>query len=177
MAEAGAEAGAEARTPAGAGPTDADTWYASLPGVVAAAGALITDRAGRVLLVKPNYRELWSIPGGICEFGEPPQLGCQREVAEEVGLDIEVGRLLVIDWSRPYGPEVRPIMHLVFDGGQVDGEGGIVLQEAELDGFRFAAQDELAEHLPAGGLSRVTSALRAAASGRTIFVPHDIVSA
>jgi 8-oxo-dGTP diphosphatase len=64
---------------------DADAWFASLPGVVVAAGALIADPQERVLLVKPNYRELWSIPGGICEFGEAPQLGCYREVAEEIG--------------------------------------------------------------------------------------------
>ncbi len=63
--------------------------------VVLAAGAVITDPAGRVLLVKPNYRDWWSVPGGICEFGEPPHLGCRREVAEEVGIDRAPGRLLV----------------------------------------------------------------------------------
>ena len=37
-------------------------WYAELPGVVISAGALITDPAGRPLLVKPNYRDCWSLP-------------------------------------------------------------------------------------------------------------------
>jgi len=154
------------------GPIDPDTWFASLPGVVVAAGALITDPSGRVLLVKPNYRELWSIPGGICEFGEPPHVGCHREVAEEVGLEIAVGRPLVIDWSQPYGTDARPIMHLIFDGGQVDDGRDIVLQEAELDGFRFTDRDELAAHLPPFGLARITGALRAAASGGTVYVPQ-----
>jgi len=139
---------------------------------VVAAGALITDPGGRVLLVKPNYRELWSIPGGICEFGEPPHVGCHREVAEEIGLEIPVGRLLAIDWSQPYGEQARPIMHLVFDGGQVDDGGDIVLQEAELDGYRFTAPDELAAHLPPFGLARITGALRAVASGVTVYVPR-----
>lgn len=150
----------------------AGTWFASLPGVVVAAGALITDPGGRVLLVKPNYRELWSIPGGICESGEPPHLGCHREVAEEIGLEIAVGRLLAIDWSQPYGTDARPIMHLIFDGGQVDDGGDIVLQEAELDGFKFTAKEELAAHLPPFGLARITGALRAAGSGLTVYVPH-----
>lgn len=152
---------------------DADAWFASLPGVVVTAGALIADPQERVLLVKPNYRELWSIPGGVCEFGEAPQNGCHREVAEEVGLEIAVGRLLAIDWSQPYGPSARPVMHLVFDGGQVDG-AGIVLQEAELDGFRFTAPDELAGYLPPSGFARITGALRALESGTTVFVPHDV---
>jgi 8-oxo-dGTP diphosphatase len=167
MTEAAGTAGAPA-----SGPVDADTWFASLPGVVVAAGALITGPGGRVLLVKPNYRELWSIPGGICEFGEPPHVGCHREVAEEIGLDLAIGRLLAIDWSQPHGVEARPIMHLLFDGGQVDDADDIVLQEAELDGYRFTAPDELAAYLPPFGLARIIGALRAAASGGTVYVPH-----
>jgi 8-oxo-dGTP diphosphatase len=166
MTEAAGTAGAAA-----SGPVDADTWFASLPGVVVAAGALITSPGGRVLLVKPNYREFWSIPGGICEFGEPPHAGCHREVAEEIGLDLAIGRLLAVDWSQPYGTQARPIMHLVFDGGQVDDGGDIVLQEAELDGYRFTAPDELAAYLPPFGLARIIGALRAAASGGTVYVP------
>src|ERR1700722_12510802 len=78
------------------GPIGEKAWFAGLPGIVIAAGALITDPQHRVLLVKPNYRDLWSLPGGICEFGEPPHLACEREVAEEVGLQIAAGRLLAV---------------------------------------------------------------------------------
>jgi len=154
--------------------TDPGTWYASLPGVVVAASALITDPAGRVLLVKPNYRDHWALPGGICEHGEPPQAGCAREVAEELGLDLPVGRLLAADWSQPYGADARPIMHFVFDGGLLDDGAGIVIQEAELDGYRFTAAAELTGCLPAYGLTRVTGALRARESGRCLFLPHEV---
>jgi hypothetical protein len=47
--------------------TDEATWYASLATMYASAAALITSPSGEVLLVKPNYRELWSLPGGILE--------------------------------------------------------------------------------------------------------------
>jgi len=154
--------------------TDPETWYASLPSVVVAAGALITDPTGRVLLVKPNYRELWALPGGICEYGEPPQAGCARELAEELGIDIPVGRLLATDWSQPYGADANPIMHFVFDGGQLDDGSGIVIQEAELDGFRFVAPDDLPGYLPGYGLARIRGAVRARESGPAVFLPHEI---
>lgn len=153
---------------------DHDIWYAGLAGVVLAAGALITDAEGRVLLVKPNYRELWSLPGGICEFGEPPQAGCGRELAEELGLPIPVGRLLATDWSQPFGEQARPIMHFLFDGGQLADGADIVIQESELDGYRFTAPDELPGYLPAYGLRRVAGALAALSAGTTVYLPQQV---
>ena len=96
------------------------TWHAGLPGVIATAGALIGDDAGSVLVVKPNYRDHWTLPGGICEFGEAPHAGCAREVAEEIGLDLRVGRLLSVDWQPPlpmYGAAARPAVYFIFDCG------------------------------------------------------------
>jgi len=77
-------------TPAGDQAADAReaAWFAQLSTVVAAAAALFTNQAGLVLLVKPNYWDHWSLAGGILEHGEPPHVGCRREVSEEIGLDI-----------------------------------------------------------------------------------------
>ena len=65
-------------------------------------------------------------------------------------------------------------MHFVFDGGQLDDGAGIVVQEAELDGYRFTPADELPGCLPAYGLARVAGALRARESGSYIFLPHEV---
>jgi len=154
-----------------AGFLDAETWYAGLPGVILAAGALITSPPGAVLLVKPNYRDHWTLPGGICEHGEPPHAGAAREVAEEIGLDVLPGRLLVISWAQPRGPAERPIMHFVFDGGTVGEDAPVVVQQEELDGYRFVAPADLAGYLPPYGLARVRAALAARASGRTEYQP------
>jgi 8-oxo-dGTP diphosphatase len=148
-----------------------DVWYASLAGVVLAAAGLITDPQGRVLLVKPNYRDHWALPGGICEHGEPPHVGCARELAEEIGLDIPVGRLLAVDWGQPYGLQARPIMHFVFDGGELADGSGIVIQESELDGYRFTAFGELGEYLPRYSLVRVQGALQARQTGSMQYLP------
>jgi 8-oxo-dGTP diphosphatase len=150
---------------------DQDTWFAQLPGVVVSAAALITDPAQRILLVKPNYRDHWSLPGGICEHGEPPHEGCAREVAEEIGLDRLFTTLLVVEWSQPYGEKARPIMNFVFDGGSLADGSGIVLQVEELDDFRFTAADEVAGYLAPFGVRRVKAALAARASGAAVYGP------
>ncbi|MBV9446302.1 MAG: NUDIX hydrolase [Streptosporangiaceae bacterium] len=76
-------------------------WYASLPTVYVSASMLLTDTRDRVLLVKPSYRPYWSLPGGIVEADEAPHECASREIAEEIGLDIKAGDLLVVDWAPP----------------------------------------------------------------------------
>jgi 8-oxo-dGTP diphosphatase len=154
-------------------------WHASLPGVIASAAGLIGDGAGRLLVVKPNYRDYWTLPGGVCELGESPQDGCAREVAEEIGLALRVGRLLAVDW-RPapasYGPRARPSLHFIFDCGVLPSLSGVTLQADELDDCRFAPESELGSLLSDSSLGRVRAALAALSSGSLRYVP-DAVSA
>ncbi len=158
-----------------ADPMEERAWHASLPGVIVSAAALIGDGRDGVLLVKPNYRDHWLLPGGVCEFAEPPHLGCAREVAEELGVDLAVGQLLAIDWlaadATVYGPQARPAMHLMFDGGVLPDTGAIVLQAEELDDWRFVPVSELAGYLAARAVPRVTAAIQARDDGVPRYVP------
>ena len=146
-------------------------WYAGLPTMFAAAAALFTSSDGRVLLVKPNYRDHWSLPGGILEHGEPPHEGCRREVEEELGLDIAPGQLLVVGWAGPHGPRPRPVVHFVFDGGGLADDAPIRLQEDELDEHRFVEPAALDDYLPLMISTRVTAALRARDTGAIAYLP------
>jgi 8-oxo-dGTP diphosphatase len=144
---------------------DAADWYATLATLYGTAAALITSPSGDVLLVKPNYRDHWSLPGGILEDGEAPHEGCAREVREEIGLRLPVGALLAVAWIAPDGRRPRPLVAFVFDGGVLADPSPIVLQEEELDDYRFVPPSALAEYLPAYMAARVTAALCARESG------------
>jgi ADP-ribose pyrophosphatase YjhB (NUDIX family) len=66
------------------------------------AGALIFDRTGRLLILKPSYKSGWTIPGGVMEAdGETPWEACRREVREETGIDVRGGQLAGMDFRRP----------------------------------------------------------------------------
>jgi 8-oxo-dGTP diphosphatase len=70
----------------------------------------------------PERRPLvvdWELPGGIVEPLEPARLGAAREVREELGVDLQVGRLLVADWIPPHLGWDDAI-EMIFDGGTVD---------------------------------------------------------
>ncbi|WP_331766787.1 NUDIX hydrolase [Embleya sp. NBC_00896] len=148
-------------------------WYAQLPATYAAACALITDGAGRVLVVKPNYRDYWNLPGGFVDRNEPPHEACARELREEIGLDLEVGELLVIDWVPEMEPRPRPLIGWMFDAGTFtpDVIATIRIQEDELDDYAFVTVERAGELLPSTVAPRVPAALEARRLGRTIYLP------
>jgi ADP-ribose pyrophosphatase YjhB (NUDIX family) len=51
----------------------------------------VLEHEGEVLFLWQPHRLGWSLPGGLLERGEAPADGVRREVAEEVGLDIDPG--------------------------------------------------------------------------------------
>lgn len=55
------------------------------------------DDRGRVLLAEPTYKRDWEIPGGVVEADEAPWDAAVREVREELGLEVRLGRPLVVD--------------------------------------------------------------------------------
>ena len=62
--------------------------------------ALVFDRAGRLLILKPTYKSGWTIPGGVMEAdGETPWEACRREVREECGIEVRRGRLACMESS------------------------------------------------------------------------------
>ncbi|MEV0223798.1 NUDIX hydrolase [Streptomyces sp. NPDC050704] len=140
---------------------DYATYIAGLPRVLVGAAALFRDAEGRVLLVEPNYREGWALPGGTVESddGETPRQGAHRETLEEIGLDLEVGRLLAVDWVP--GAARPPIVAYLYDGGVLKDEQfkSIRLQEEELLSWRLVPREELPEYLPGSLGSRVLTAL------------------
>ncbi|MFC3574314.1 NUDIX domain-containing protein [Streptomyces yaanensis] len=140
---------------------DFATYIASLPRVLAGAAVLFRDAEGRVLLVEPNYRDGWALPGGTIESdtGETPRQGARRETAEEIGLDVELGRLLAVDWV--HGTARPPLVAYLYDGGILGEEDlkAIRLQEEELLSWRLVPREELTDHLPGALGRRVVAAL------------------
>jgi len=149
------------------GTPDAD----GLPAIPVSAGALITDRAGRLLILKPTYKSGWTIPGGVMEAdGETPWEACRREVAEECGLQVGTGRLVCLDFRRPRPGSPGGVRYLFDCGAFSDASlAGIVVQPEEISEYRLA---ELSTALT---LLRkpIRRRVRAAAGGRRLRYLED----
>lgn len=147
-----------------------DQWYAQLATFHAAAALFVTDHTGRVLLVKPNYRDHWAVPGGYVDQHETPHTAARREMHEELGLTLPVGDLLVVDWAPAAGPRPRALVNFIFDGGRLNPEHSIHVDPDELETFGFHDPEQCRQLLPPRVAPRIEAALAARAKGTTIYL-------
>jgi len=64
---------------------------------VVTVGALILNRAGRVLMVRTHkWSDLWGIPGGKVRWGEPSEDALRRELKEETNLDVDDVKFVMV---------------------------------------------------------------------------------
>ncbi|MGW4399566.1 NUDIX domain-containing protein [Amycolatopsis nivea] len=136
----------------------------------AAAGALVRDEHGRILFVCPTYKPFLEIPGGLVEDGESPLAACRREVREELGIDVPVGRLLVVDWLPAHGVW-RDSLQFVFDGGVLSREqiGAIRLAADEVSRFEFLGLEAAQPQLRPSKARRIALAHQAFLDGETVY--------
>ena len=105
--------------------------------------AIIRDSSGRILLVDPTYKPDWDLPGGMAEANEPPADAVRRELREELGLDLQVGDLLCVDWVSPHGPW-DDLLNFIFDGRTLSSSdiNGLRLVDSELRAFEFCDEGQ-----------------------------------
>ena len=139
-----------------------------------AADVLILDQAGRVLLVDPTYKPDWDMPGGMAEANERPSAAAERELREELGLELSVGRLLYLEWAPPHGPWDDTLM-FVFDGGTLSDASIAALRttDDELRTFAFVSVDEARGRLRPYVWQRLRQAVTARETGETIYVEPE----
>lgn len=159
--------GTDGREPLGISPE----FERTLPRKLMASGVLFRDAAGHVLLVKATYRDKWTLPGGVVERGESPRDGARREVFEELGIDLSVGRLLVVDHKSARAGRLDAIQW-IFDGGLLQREATdrFAVDTREIAEWSWIAPDAFGNRAASWATSRLHAAVRAVRDGQTLYL-------
>lgn len=140
------------------------------------ADVLLRDDCGRLLLVDPKYKPDWDLPGGMAEANEPPAEAVRREIREELGLDLSIGRMLCVDWVPPHGPW-DDLLNFIFDGGTLkSGQiAGLQLRDDELAAFELCDVGQAKERLRPYVWRRVDIALKALDVGNVAYLQNGYI--
>ncbi|MFJ3186996.1 MULTISPECIES: NUDIX hydrolase [Streptomyces] len=117
---------------------------------VSVAGVVVRGD-GRVLTIKRADNGTWEPPGGVLELAEAPEDGVRREIYEETGIAVRVGRLTGV-----YKNTSRGIVALVF---RCHAEGGHERLSEESAAVEWLTPDEVTRRMTEVYAVRVTDAL------------------
>lgn len=107
--------------------------------MIVLAGCIIKDSEDRILLIHRNTekRKQWELPGGKVEFGETPKEAAEREVLEELGIEVEIkeefGKAGFIEGEK----EMQYHWFLAAYKGKID------LREKIFDSFKYFSKGDM----------------------------------
>lgn len=109
--------------------------------------AVILDEKKRVLLTQrniPPFKGKWALPGGKIGHGEAITAALQREVEEEVGLKIQVEKLIDVFEVFPRDEEETHYLILYYLSRPISNE--IRLNSGEVQAAAWVSPEELSEY-------------------------------
>ena len=110
------------------------------------AGGCIFNENGEILLQKRADCNKWGFPGGAIELGETPEMAAEREVKEETGLVVEVGKLIGIYTDSDVVCANGDKVHSICIGYEMSIVGGeLICDEAETLELKYFSLDDMPE--------------------------------
>lgn len=105
------------------------------------AGCVILDDKGRLLLIHRNTpkRVQWELPGGKIEVGEKPEQTAVREIAEELGVSVDIIRKL----GGQSFEEDGYVMDYIWFLAVISNGGMPTLKEEKFDASQYFGWEEL----------------------------------
>ena len=110
-------------------------WFDVFQKRVSSATMILENEIGEVLIVKANYKEHWTFPGGMIDKGETPLQAAVREVSEEVGIIVNpasVEFVAIVDRKSSFLETYQFIFKASLSSAMLD---RIRLQSSEIDEF------------------------------------------
>ena len=146
---------------------------ATLPRKRVIVQGIVRDGQGRILLCELTYKADWDLPGGVAEPAESPVTSLERELVEELGVELGVGDLVAVDWLPPYRQWEDAVL-LVFDvGTHPDLDGRMTLQPSEIQGVHWVRPQDAAGHV-APYVARLLSSLSDRPPGGCLFLEDGL---
>lgn len=112
-----------------------------LPGRASSAALLLDNAAGELLIVKSDYKEHWTVPGGVIEQDEMPKTAAIRETYEEIGVEIDPQFVEFVAVAVRTGTEF--ITYQFIFKAHLPESVQVQLQDNEIDEYAFVSREQV----------------------------------
>lgn len=138
--------------------------------------SLVACHDGRLLIVKPTYRDGWLLPGGVIDQDESPAAGCVREAQEELGLRLTLTGLVMVDHASDPGDGSGGSVHYWFTTDELTAAQveAIRLPADELEAYRFVQAEDALSLLIPRLQRRLRTYLPHAGAGRSVYAEDGV---
>lgn len=102
---------------------------------------MLENAAGELLIVKADYKEHWTVPGGVIEEDEMPLATAIRETREEIGVMIDPKTVEFVAVAVRIGPEL--ITYQFIFKARLPESAVIQLQDHEISNYVFVSREEV----------------------------------
>lgn len=119
----------------------------------------IIEHDGKILITRGKGDvDLWELPGGRLHRDEKPEEGLAREVKEELGVDVVIGRIMYAEQFTMRNPAEPPHFFIGYTATLADPLQEFVFDPVEVTEARWITKDELTTHKIYGNCLRALEA-------------------
>lgn len=121
----------------------AEEYHKMLPKKQVGTAVLFFNPKGELLIVKPDYKDTWIVPGGSTDINESPLHCAIRETKEEIGLDVTELELVGVYHSPGKGLYSDSLKFIFYGGILSESDiSKILLSAQELEKYTFLPPNE-----------------------------------
>jgi len=148
-------------------------FYKNLPKKRMAVGVLFFNEKEELLIVKPVYKNHWTLTGGVVDEIESPLQACVREAKEEIGTELQNTKFLCVDYTTAQ-EEKNESLQFIFYGGILNRNQitNIKLADGEIGEFRFAKVEEAIPLLSEKLGKRLPKCIESIKSGTAVYLEN-----
>ena len=148
-----------------------EEYYKMLPKKQVGTAVIFLNTREELLIMKPDYKDGWLVPGGSVDNDESPLDCAVRETKEEIGLDTS-GLQLAGVYYAPKKGFYSDSLKFVFYGGILseDQISQIKLQAEELEKYVFASPEEAMPLLSSSLQKSIPACLEAIKNKTVVYI-------
>jgi 8-oxo-dGTP diphosphatase len=148
-----------------------EEYAALLPKKQVGTAVLLFNAKGELLIVKPDYREGWLVPGGSADENESPLHCALRETREEIGLELPTLHLVGVYYAPPKGVYTDSLK-FIYSGGTLreDQIAAITLETEELEEYAFTPIEDALPLLSSSLQKSIPESLKAIEGNTVAYI-------